>query len=125
MPLGYGTFRPQTSEKPAGTRPLTPLAEEDEIAKAAEPRDEASVVPRRPRTRADCLNGPRPCGFVSCKWHVAIDVEPDGRLRVNHTDPATMKVSCTLDFADQGPHTRDEIAELLGNISRERVRQIE
>ncbi|HUB07073.1 MAG TPA: DNA-binding protein, partial [Myxococcales bacterium] len=31
----------------------------------------------RPKTRADCVNGPRPCLFVSCKHHLYLDVNPN------------------------------------------------
>lgn len=29
----------------------------------------------RPRTRGDCIGGMRPCPWISCKWHLSIDVE--------------------------------------------------
>jgi hypothetical protein len=36
----------------------------------------------RPRTRADCATAPRPCPFVSCKHHLALEVHPErGSLR--------------------------------------------
>ena len=35
-----------------------------------------------------------------------------------------MMESCSLDTADAGPHTLEEVAVLL-NVSRERVRQLE
>ena len=30
----------------------------------------------KPRSREECLEGPRPCPFVSCKHHLFIDVSP-------------------------------------------------
>src|ERR1043165_9901842 len=30
----------------------------------------------KPRTRAECAEGPRPCPFVSCKHHLFIDLSP-------------------------------------------------
>ena len=34
------------------------------------PEDTASL---RPKTRAECVGGPRPCPFVSCKCHLYLD----------------------------------------------------
>lgn len=51
-----------------------------------------------------CFSFPRPCPFVSCKHHLAIDAHRsiDGRphLRVLHDDPAEMAHTCALDIAD-------------------------
>jgi hypothetical protein len=30
----------------------------------------------KPRMRAECAEGPRPCPYVSCKHHLFIDVSP-------------------------------------------------
>ena len=30
----------------------------------------------RPKTRGECENGQRPCPFVSCKWHLYLNVDP-------------------------------------------------
>lgn len=86
----------------------------------------------RPRTRADCERVSRleqPCPFVSCRHHTYLDAQP-GRpnIRVNFPDldladmpPGT---SCSLDVADRGGVTLEEMGGLL-NIVRERVRQLE
>jgi transposase-like protein len=38
----------------------------------------------RPRTRAECENRPRPCPWVSCKYHLFLDVNPvKGSIRFN------------------------------------------
>jgi len=39
-------------------------------------------------------------------------------------EPWEMQETCALDVADDGGHTLDEVAELVG-LTRERVRQIE
>lgn len=31
---------------------------------------------QRPKTRADCIDGPRPCPWIGCRYHKAIDVNP-------------------------------------------------
>jgi hypothetical protein len=81
----------------------------------------------RPRTRADCVNGPRPCLFVACKHHLYLDVNPEtGSIKVNFPDkePWELKDTCALDVAERGGVTLEEVGELL-NLTRERVRQLE
>jgi hypothetical protein len=67
-----------------------------------------------PRTRADCLGGPRPCPWRACRFNLGPDVRGGG-------EPAE---TCALDVADRGGGTLEEIAVVLG-LTRERVRQIE
>jgi hypothetical protein len=79
----------------------------------------------RPRTRGDCAEGERPCPFVGCRYHLAVDVLDTGSLRITgDLDLEAMRSTCSLDVADQGEHTLLEVGELL-NLTRERVRQIE
>jgi len=79
----------------------------------------------RPKTRADCVDGPRPCPWVSCRHHLAIDVLASGSFQVNFPSRlADLADTCALDIADRGAATLEEIA-LLVNLTRERVRQIE
>jgi len=81
------------------------------------------VVPEMPCTRGDCVDGPRPCAFVHCRYHLASKILPGSRrLKVRSIEPA--KDTCALDVADRGPHTLEEVGTFLG-ITRERVRQIE
>src|SRR5687768_9729019 len=57
-----------------------------------------------PLCRGVCMDMPRPCPFVSCRYHLAIDAHRDRegvpRLRVLNEDPATMQHTCALDVAD-------------------------
>lgn len=81
----------------------------------------------RPITRADCVNGPRPCGFLACRHHLAVDVNPQtGSIKTNHPhlELDELTDSCSLDVADRGEATLEIVAQKL-NITRERVRQIE
>ncbi len=101
--------------------------------------------PPRPRTRAECERGPRPCPWVNCRHHLAdVDVHRDGRieigelvLRANATEQevdgfadklATMLRSmpdtCVLDAARADGLTLEEIGRRL-QVTRERIRQIE
>jgi hypothetical protein len=87
--------------------------------------DDGQPLPVRPKTRAECVGGCRPCPFVSCRHHLAIDVSRVGSITV-HGDPSEMEETCALDIADQNKDgvTLDEIGRLLGPVTRERVRQI-
>lgn len=81
----------------------------------------------RPKTRAECLNGPRPCPWVSCKYHLYLDVDPKtGSIKLNFPDiePHEMVESCALDVADRGPASLDKVG-LIMNLTRERIRQLE
>lgn len=81
----------------------------------------------RPKTRADCKDGPRPCPFVACKHHLYLDVNPEtGSIKFNfpHLELEQMKETCALDIADRGAITLEEIGEIM-NLTRERVRQLE
>lgn len=86
-----------------------------------------TVVADRPLTRAECIEGPRPCPFVSCKYHLYLDVTEVGSLKLNfpHLEPDQMAESCALDVVDKhGTRTLEEVGGLL-NMTRERVRQVE
>lgn len=81
----------------------------------------------RPKTRAECVGAPRPCPFVSCKYHLYLDVQPrTGAIKLNFPDLEVeeMKVSCALDVADRGGVTLEEAGAIM-NLTRERIRQIE
>lgn len=81
----------------------------------------------RPRTRSECVNGARPCPFVSCVHHLYLDVsESTGGIKINFPDlePEDMAESCALDVADRGGSTLEEVGAIL-NLTRERVRQVE
>lgn len=81
----------------------------------------------RPLTRGDCANMPRPCPFVSCSHHLYLDVNPDtGTVKLNfpHLEPWEMAETCSLDVADRGGITLEEVGAIL-NLTRERIRQVE
>lgn len=82
----------------------------------------------RPKTRGDCLTkGLRPCPFVTCKYHLYLDVHPTaGSLQFNFPDRDVDEIpeSCALDVADRGGVTLDVVGRAL-NFTRERSRQIE
>ncbi len=103
----------------------------------------------RPRTRQDCETAPRPCPYVGCRYHLAVNVKGEsithsgekaagrtlgGRIKrgmnVERWHKKVLKViddlpqTCALDVAAEGAITLEEIGGLLG-VSRERARQIE
>ena len=86
-----------------------------------------SVDSSRPRTRADCVNGPRPCLFVSCKHNLYLDVNPEtGSIKLNFPDKEIWELehTCALDVAEKGGITLEEVGEIM-NLTRERIRQVE
>lgn len=81
----------------------------------------------RPDDRVQCVDGPRPCPYVSCKHHLYLDVNPDtGSIKLNFPELEVweMEVSCALDVAERGGITLEEVGEIL-NLTRERIRQVE
>jgi hypothetical protein len=81
-------------------------------------------IPRRPRTRADCREGLRPCPYASCRHHLLAEVSPVGTLFARRgEDPAALPESCSLDVADRGQHSEREVAAILG-VSHARVLQL-
>jgi hypothetical protein len=88
--------------------------------------DDADVLPTRPSTRADCVNGERPCPFVGCRHHLYLDVRKNGTLHISFPDleVGELAETCSLDVADAGPESLEHIGNLT-NLTRERIRQIE
>ena len=81
----------------------------------------------RPNSRAQCAEMDRPCPFVSCKYHLYIDVHPvRGSIKINFPDLEVweMTETCALDVADRSGITLEEVGEIM-NLTRERVRQVE
>ena len=118
----------------AGPRART-LSTEDGVravkraARALERAEEDDPLPPRPQTRADCMDAPRPCPWVACKWNLYLDVnERTGAVKLNfpHLEPweMTPTESCALDVADAGALTLEDVGVVM-NLTRERIRQLE
>ena len=93
--------------------------------------DDAPVEPPpywRPKTRGDCVNGPRPCPFVACRYNLMADISPAGSLKLPFGDSVEafteVTHTCALDAAEAGGMTLEQVA-VLTNLTRERVRQVE
>ena len=78
-----------------------------------------------PASRTECRRGPRPCPYVSCRYHLLLNVTSDGRLYSQRTfDEASedsiakalrgMARTCALDVADEGAHTFEEVSMVMG-----------
>jgi hypothetical protein len=81
----------------------------------------------KPRQRSECAEGPRPCPFVSCKYHLYIDVSArTGAIKLNFPDLEVWELgeSCALDVADRGGTTLEDVGAIM-NLTRERIRQVE
>lgn len=114
--------RRKASQKRAELEELRRQNTEPELAEMIEEAERA-----RPKTRQDCVNGARPCLFVSCKHHLYLDVNQEtGSIKVNFPDKEVweMRETCALDVADRGGITLEEVGEIL-NLTRERIRQVE
>jgi hypothetical protein len=111
--------------KRKGARPKTRLAkrlskEERRQSLLLEPWMNETL----PKTRAECKYGERPCPYVRCRYHLALEVKPNGSLSENFHEICEMKETCVLDVAERGENTLEYIGECM-NITRERVRQLE
>jgi hypothetical protein len=117
VPSRDGRFRSKTIAPKRLTRDERRLAQE-----LVYPEDVA-----RPHTREECLAMPRPCPFVSCEHHLYLDVNPDsGAIKLNfpHLEVWEMAETCSLDVADRGGITLEDVGAIL-NLTRERIRQVE
>lgn len=122
----------------------------DALALVSPVTDEQPPQPQaaRPTTRGECERGPRPCGWLTCRYSLGVEqlrVHHDGSLTVgNRRLPANataheleefaeavadaitaLPASCVLDVVDalEGA-TLDQVGRTL-SVTRERSRQIE
>lgn len=81
----------------------------------------------RPKRRADCAGGPRPCPWVSCRYHLAYEITRAGGLKSVFPGQELDSLpggGCALDLANRGGMTLEQVAEAL-HMVRERARQVE
>lgn len=99
----------------ARTMPLSKLGDRRGDSRTRELWD-VDLEALRPKTRGDCINGPRPCPWIGCEYHLAISVDPERgsvketfpRLEIlNHPEGEGLVVleglvgTCALDVADR------------------------
>lgn len=85
----------------------------------------AAPAPERPKTRGECVDGPRPCPWASCKYHLALDVKDNGLVRITFPGKEIdeLKETCALDVADRVKPRElslEQVGELV-NVTSERV----
>lgn len=131
-PLAHQTPTPAPRTEPLLERRPGPRSKVEKVSLKLiqqeyvhEPDDH--LLPRLPKTRAECASVPRPCPFISCRYHLFLDVTKTGSIRYNFPglDPSELspRGSCALDIADAGPQTYTSLSKIL-NVTRERVRQL-
>lgn len=84
------------------------------------------VAAARPRYRFQCVDGPRPCPFASCKFNLYLDVTKTGGIKLNFPDKEIWELTetCALDVADKGGLALEGVGKAI-NLTRERIRQVE
>ncbi len=124
-----------------------------DVVTEAKHRRQTLPVLERPRTVGECRDAIRPCPYVSCRFHLLVDVDDRGRIHLRtpgqrsvvlaEDAPAevvdaaidaaveswasaeTPPPSCLIDEIERNhDHSREKVGKILG-ISVERVRQIE
>lgn len=81
----------------------------------------------RPTTRAECPDDSAPCPWVSCKWHLYVDVHPTtGSIKYNFPglEAGELEETCAMRRAERGASTLEDIGAVL-NVTRERARQMQ
>lgn len=117
-----GAHRARVRRKPA-----PPPKDRDPADDAPLTEQDLTALDQRPRARADCVDGPRPCPWVGCKHHLYLDVSAEtGSIKLNFPDlePWELEHSCSLDVAAQDGVTLEETGRTM-NVTRERIRQLE
>lgn len=84
----------------------------------------------RPTCRSQCVDGPRPCPWVGCRYHLYVEVLSRGSLKLNWPNHESWELpqTCSLDVANAAAETDGLSLEGVGRLlqlTRERVRQIE
>ncbi len=80
----------------------------------------------RPVCRADCKGASRPCPWVSCRYHLYLDInEGTGTIKFNFPELEIWELehTCALDLAEARDLTYEEVGQAL-NLTRERIRQL-
>jgi hypothetical protein len=81
----------------------------------------------RPSSRSECRDAKRPCLYVSCRYHLYLDVNPvTGSIKLNFPDKKVWELeeTCALDVAERGGITLEDVGDIM-NLTRERIRQVE
>ena len=81
----------------------------------------------RPKTRADCEAGIRPCPWVGCRHHLFLNPDAKGNLHFpfgqDEDALLSMAETCSLDVAARGAQPLESLARMYGQ-SRQNLDQI-
>lgn len=81
----------------------------------------------RPTKREHCVDGPRPCPWVTCRYNLYLEVTRRGIVQFSKGEVPVEDIppheSCALDVADRGGISLEKVAAILG-LTRERIRQV-
>jgi len=154
FPLPAGPRRAGARKTALSSRPRSignaRLTRKERVELAAARAELAGVYRRRPKSYADCLKRKGPCGFVSCRHNLFLEVDyrvipPVVKLNFPGMDIDEIPETCSLKVADEreGPappgrarpeafsslctgdgHTQERVGELL-NITDGWVQQFE
>jgi len=120
-------YSPASVERRSRARRTESLKDVRRHLRLVDPESEPLAGIDRPRTRGECVDGPRPCPWVSCRHSLYLEVNAKGGLRYVYPErePEDMpaEFSCSLDVADRGGVSRVELADLL-RLTPERTRQL-
>lgn len=119
--------QPRLRAAPRGSRPrsLDPRDLARRPLPQLTPGDRAALA-GRPRTRADCQDGPRPCPWVACRYNLYLHVTEKGWITLNWPgrEPEDLPATCALDVADSDGAELNTIARVT-NLSRAAVLAIQ
>lgn len=73
-----------------------------------------------PKIRGHCENGPRPCPWILCKYHLYLDVAIESRSNGDHFGKTLTEIpeTCALDLANGNGMEWEEIGEVLGTTGQ-------
>jgi hypothetical protein len=61
--------------------------------------------------------------YLSCKYHLFLDVNSQGGIKINYPiEPDELKETCALDVADRGGISLSKVGDAM-NLTREAVRK--
>ncbi|MBW2999730.1 hypothetical protein KY339_03580 [Candidatus Woesearchaeota archaeon] len=82
----------------------------------------------RPKTRAECDYERGNCPWVGCKYHLGAYVDKKTKeLQLENAEIGLFEreETCALDVAELGGLSLEDVGEVMGKLTRERIRQIE
>lgn len=122
-PQARGTLGLAPKPHSLGLAPLTAAERAEKERIDADP-GMLAMLAARPRLRSECANGPRPCPWAACRYHLGFDITERGAAlrRFPHLELWELRETCALDVADRGGVTLEEIGQ-ASNVSMQAASQ--